>query len=62
MFRYGFLVEALRRCGPDAVTDEAGAVERIGLKPRLVMGDARNLKVTYPEDLALAAILLGADR
>lgn len=62
MFRYGFLVEALRRCGPEAVTDEAGAIERIGLKPRLVKGELRNLKVTYPEDLSLAALLLEADR
>jgi 2-C-methyl-D-erythritol 4-phosphate cytidylyltransferase len=61
MFRYGFLVEALRRCGPDAVTDEAGAIERIGLKPRLVKGELRNMKVTYPEDLALAALVLKAD-
>jgi 2-C-methyl-D-erythritol 4-phosphate cytidylyltransferase len=58
MFRYGFLVEALRRCGPSAVTDEAGAMEHIGLRPRIVMGDPRNLKVTYPEDLAMAALLL----
>jgi 2-C-methyl-D-erythritol 4-phosphate cytidylyltransferase len=58
LFRYGFLVEALRRCGPDAVTDEAGAIERIGLKPRLVQGELRNMKVTYPEDLALAALVL----
>jgi 2-C-methyl-D-erythritol 4-phosphate cytidylyltransferase len=62
MFRYGFLVEALRRCGPDAVTDEAGAMERIGLRPKLVMGESRNLKVTYPEDLALAAVLLEAGK
>ena len=62
MFRYGFLVEALRRCGFDAVTDEAGAMERIGLKPRLVMGELRNLKVTYPEDLALAERLLDSER
>jgi 2-C-methyl-D-erythritol 4-phosphate cytidylyltransferase len=62
MFRYGFLVEALRRCGSDAVTDEAGAMERIGLRPRLVMGELRNLKVTYPEDLALAERLLESER
>jgi 2-C-methyl-D-erythritol 4-phosphate cytidylyltransferase len=62
MFRYGFLVEALRRCGPDAVTDEASAVERIGLKPKLVMGETRNLKVTFSDDLALVARLLEADR
>lgn len=58
MFRYGFLVEALRRAGTSEITDEASAVERIGLKPRLVMGEARNLKVTYPEDLELAELIL----
>ncbi len=57
MFRYGVLVEALRRAGSH-VTDEASAVERIGLKPKLVMGEARNLKVTYPEDLELAELIL----
>ena len=58
MFRYGFLVEALRRAGTREVTDEAGAIERIGLKPKLVMGEARNFKVTYPEDLELAELIL----
>jgi 2-C-methyl-D-erythritol 4-phosphate cytidylyltransferase len=62
MFRYGFLVEALRRCDPNAVTDEAGAMEHIGLRPKLVMGEPRNLKVTYPEDLEMAALLLEAQR
>ena len=60
MFRYDVLIEALRRCGPAIVTDEAGAIERMGLKPRLVMGESTNLKVTYPEDLALAAAILGS--
>jgi 2-C-methyl-D-erythritol 4-phosphate cytidylyltransferase len=58
MFRYGFLVEALRRAGPAAITDEAGAIEKMGLKPKLVMGEPRNLKVTYPQDLELAAMIL----
>lgn len=60
MFRYGLLVEALRRTTASGVTDEAGAIERIGLKPKLVMGEARNLKITYPEDLELAKLVLGA--
>ena len=60
MFRYGLLVEALRRTTGSGVTDEAGAIERIGLKPKLVMGEARNLKITYPEDLELAKLVLGA--
>jgi 2-C-methyl-D-erythritol 4-phosphate cytidylyltransferase len=58
MFRYGFLVEGLRKSGPAAVTDEAGAIERLGLKPRLVMGEGRNIKITYPQDLELAALIL----
>ena len=62
MFRYGALVEALRRSGPASVTDEAGAIERLGLKPRLVPGEARNLKITYAQDLELAELILRADR
>lgn len=52
MFRYGVLRESLQRF-PD-VTDEAGAIERMGLMPKLVPGHARNIKVTYPADFALA--------
>lgn len=58
MFRYGQLGKALKIC-PD-VTDEAGAIEACGLKPRLVKGDSTNLKVTFPADLALAAMILRA--
>ena len=58
MFRYGSLVEALRKSGAATVTDEASAVERLGLKPRLVMGELRNLKITYPQDLELAELIL----
>ena len=58
MFRFGVLHEALRRCGPASVTDEASAVETVGVKPKLVMGEARNLKVTYPDDLELATLIL----
>jgi 2-C-methyl-D-erythritol 4-phosphate cytidylyltransferase len=58
MFRYRVLLAAMRAADPALVTDEARAVEALGLKPRLVMGDARNLKVTYPEDLALAELIL----
>ena len=58
MFRYRLLIEALRASPLDVITDEASAVERLGLKPRLITGDARNLKVTYPEDMRLAALIL----
>ena len=60
MFRYGHLIEALRRADPEIATDEARAIEGLGLKPRLVMGETCNLKVTFPEDLEMAEILLKA--
>jgi 2-C-methyl-D-erythritol 4-phosphate cytidylyltransferase len=58
IFRYRLLLEAVRAAAGADATDEACAIENLGLKPRLVMGDARNLKVTRPEDLALAALIL----
>jgi 2-C-methyl-D-erythritol 4-phosphate cytidylyltransferase len=62
MFRYRLLLEALRTTDPAAATDEARAVEQLGLRPKLVMGDARNMKVTYPDDLELAARILAGSR
>ena len=60
MFRYRLLLEALRAIDPALATDEARAIEQLGLRPKLVMGDARNVKVTYPHDLALAELILGS--
>ena len=57
MFRVGLLAQALRAAQGE-VTDEAGAVERLGLQPRLVLGSRRNIKVTYAEDLAIAEAIL----
>lgn len=59
MFRLGVLTEALVQAG-DAVTDEASAMEHIGLAPLLVRGSGHNFKVTYPEDFQLARALLAA--
>jgi 2-C-methyl-D-erythritol 4-phosphate cytidylyltransferase len=58
MFRAGLLTRALRDF--PGVTDEAGAVESLGLRPKLVRGRNANFKVTYPEDLAMAAMVLRA--
>lgn len=60
MFRLGLLTRALSQAlaeGFDA-TDEAGAIERLGLRPRLVEGSPLNIKVTRPADLALAQAAL----
>lgn len=59
MFRIGLLIKALGRSGAQ-VTDESGAIEALGLQPRLVPGSAQNFKVTYPEDFDLAEAVLRA--
>ncbi|HEX7234600.1 MAG TPA: 2-C-methyl-D-erythritol 4-phosphate cytidylyltransferase [Nitrosospira sp.] len=58
MFRYKLLVEALSMAGGAAMTDDAGAIEALGYQPRLVPGDVRNFKITYPQDLALAELMM----
>ncbi len=61
MFRLGLLREALLQglARKDlSITDEASAIEALGHAPRLVRGDYDNLKVTWPEDFALAERLL----
>jgi 2-C-methyl-D-erythritol 4-phosphate cytidylyltransferase len=59
MFRAGLLAQALRRA-KGTPTDEAAAVEQMGLKPRLIAGSRENLKVTWAEDLAMAESILKA--
>ncbi|HEZ3746994.1 TPA: 2-C-methyl-D-erythritol 4-phosphate cytidylyltransferase, partial [Neisseria meningitidis] len=40
--------------------DEASAVEKLGIRPLLVQGDARNLKLTQPQDAYIVRLLLDA--
>jgi len=55
MFRYGLLKQALQAAvGNSAVTDEASALELQGYQPKIVEGRSDNIKITRPEDLALA--------
>ena len=56
LFRTGLLMQALAASAH--TTDEAAAVEALGLRPRLVPGSRQNLKVTYAEDLAIAEAIL----
>ena len=63
MFRLQVLHDALADVSGNGflgITDEASAIERLGLKPRLVEGSAQNFKVTYPADFTLAEAILGS--
>lgn len=60
LFPLQALREALRqaRAAGVVVTDEAQAMERVGVQPHLVQAAADNLKITHPEDWALAEHIL----
>lgn len=60
MFRLQLLARALGGIDPATATDESSAVEALGLQPKLVPGSLSNLKVTYPQDLALASAILNS--
>lgn len=64
MFRHGQLLRALTHAFAEGFdpTDEAAAIESLGLRPRLVEGSPLNLKVTRPADLALAQAALRQSR
>jgi len=64
MFRYGVLRRALKLNleRERTVTDEASAVEALGMRPRLVAGRTDNIKITLPGDRGLAAAILRAGR
>lgn len=60
LFRLGALKVALQKALQDGflVTDEASAMEHAGEKPILVEGHSDNLKITHPQDLALATLFI----
>lgn len=64
MFHLQALIKALEqtRLAQCKVTDEASAMEFTGYQPKMVEGHADNLKITLPEDLALAALYLQQQR
>lgn len=58
LFYAALLEKALSQADLSCVTDESSAVEQLGIQPRLVLGDNRNMKLTRAEDAALVAFLL----
>jgi 2-C-methyl-D-erythritol 4-phosphate cytidylyltransferase len=63
MFRYELLRGALAAAAdPESITDDASAVEALGLSPKLVEGHPRNLKVTLPDDIRIAEMYLAVSQ
>lgn len=60
MFRHALLQQALNTDSDFVPTDEASAVEALGHAPLLVAADSSNFKVTYPNDLRMARLILEA--
>ena len=64
VFDKDLLAGALMKAAKEktAVTDDCSAVERLGVKVKLVEGDERNLKITTPIDLHVARLLLEEEK
>jgi len=63
MFRFQLLRDALGAAhDPKTITDDASAVEALGLSPKLVEGHPRNLKVTLPDDIRIAEMYLAVSQ
>ena len=57
-FQAALLHRALLQADWTQITDDASAVEQLGVSPILVEGDSRNIKLTRPDDALLAAWFL----
>ena len=64
IFQKDLLVEAYNSAleGDFIGTDDASLVERVGGTIQMVEGDRENLKITYPVDLKIAELILGANK
>lgn len=62
MFRHAMLQQALSLDNGLVPTDEASAIEALGHAPLLVAADSSNFKVTYPNDLTMARLMLAQER
>lgn len=59
LFQAALLQKALQNTDFNQITDEASAIERLGIAPMLVEGDSRNIKLTRADDADYVAWLLG---
>lgn len=62
VFHKEILVEAYEHAKSLDVTDDASLVEQMGIKVKVMQGDYFNIKITTPEDIAIAEKLLAAEK
>ncbi len=62
VFRSEMLIKAYDQEYHNDFTDDASVVEKFGVEIRLIEGDTRNLKITYPEDILIAETYLGQQK
>jgi 2-C-methyl-D-erythritol 4-phosphate cytidylyltransferase len=62
-FRYGLLKSAIENALTQqyVITDESSAIEYAGFKPKIIVGDTRNIKITFREDIELAEKILSCE-
>ena len=62
IFKYGLLRKAYEEAvlAGLCVTDEASAIESLGLRPKIVQGEKANIKITHAEDMLLAESIIKA--
>lgn len=60
LFPYSLLKNSLEKALADQqkITDEASAMEYCGFQPQMVMGHYDNIKVTHPDDIAIASAII----
>ena len=60
VFEHGLILGALEKALTDgaSLTDDCAAVERLGMTVKLTEGSYENLKLTTPEDVAVAETIL----
>ena len=57
-FQLGLLAEAFQQAESPLFTDDASVVEQLGHAIHIIPGEQKNIKITFPEDLEIAALLL----
>ncbi|MDD2690132.1 MAG: 2-C-methyl-D-erythritol 4-phosphate cytidylyltransferase [Candidatus Omnitrophica bacterium] len=54
VFKKGLILEAYKKYGKFAATDDSMLAEKLGVKVRVIKGSYFNIKITTPEDLIIA--------